>query len=141
MAATCWTNKPPSRKLEMFQNDAEAVGFAASALEISEHRLFQLAHADWFGASAAADALDSLFREYLATGGVPFWVRSFTRKVVEGYEAGGLDPTALSAQREPSTARERRIGWSLMMLVICLLVGYSWMLIWVSDAIERYWRP
>ena len=117
-----------------FQDDAEAVAFAAGLLDISEYRLFEIAYEDWFGSRARKSAMDGFFGSYLKSGSIPFWLRNMVRTVLSKYRQGdlaphrfGIDPPCLSRSR-------RRLGWILVGLFYFLVFA----IIWGSATFEPY---
>ena len=74
---------------------------SASLLEISEYRVFELAHRAWFGAASRAAPLERSFSDYLYRDRVPPWVRAFTRAVVARGREPGFDPAEWGAACRP----------------------------------------
>ena len=84
--------------------DVSDVLQSAALLEVSEFRVFELAHAAWFGVKKAdATALDRCFFDYLYRDRVPTWVRSFAREVVRRAQAGSFDPADYGIRHDPPT--------------------------------------
>ena len=78
----------------------------ASLLDVSEYRVFELAHRAWFGAAAGDRAgLDRRFFAYLYRDEVPPWVRRFARAVVASGRKAGFDPAMWGAPRPPPPRR------------------------------------
>ncbi len=67
------------------------VAQAANRLGVGEFQVFQLAHADWFGAEADAKELEPIFFRYLMHDQTDPWVRHYARRIVDLDERGALD--------------------------------------------------
>ncbi len=86
--------------------DVSDVLESAGLLEVSEYRVFELAHAAWFSASGETPdrkTLEKYFFGYLYRDRVPPWVRSFTREVVARARAGTFDPADYGIVYAPPT--------------------------------------
>ena len=116
-----------SRALEA---DADAVCRAAGLLDVAEYHLFELAHREWFGEDPAEPAIRASFRVYVQTGAVPFWLRQFVRRVREGESEGTLHPADFGVAPPPVSARERRLGWVLIVVLAFAVPAYGWVLTW-----------
>ena len=64
---------------------------AANLLQVGEFQFLQLAYREWFGDDIPDSAMDTLFKSYMLNGEVPFWARSYARRIVELDDAGGLN--------------------------------------------------
>ena len=67
------------------------VAQAANRLGVGEFQVFQLAHADWFGAEAEAKELEPIFFRYLMHDQTDPWVRHYARGIVDLDDRGVLD--------------------------------------------------
>ena len=67
------------------------VAQAANRLGVGEFQVFQLAHADWFGAEADAKELEPVFFRYLLHDQTDPWVRHYARRIVDLDDRGALD--------------------------------------------------
>jgi len=119
----------------VFQNDAEAVSFVAGLFEISEFRLFEIAHVNWFGSEATKEAMDGFFGNYLKTGLIPFWLRDMVRGIIYKHRKGNLVPSEFGIHKPCVRPVERRLGWILVGL-FSLLVYF---IVWVSAKYEPSW--
>ena len=67
------------------------VAQAANRLGVGEFQIFQLAHADWFGAEADTKQLERVFFRYLMQDQTDAWVRHYARRIVDLDDRGVLD--------------------------------------------------
>ncbi len=67
------------------------VAQAANRLGVGEFQIFQLAHADWFGAEADTKQLEPVFFRYLMEDQTDPWVRHYARRIVDLDDRGVLD--------------------------------------------------
>jgi hypothetical protein len=121
----------------LFQTDAEAVCFAASLLDISEFRLFEIAHVNWFGSKAPKKAMEGFFGNYLHSGLVPFWLRHMVRSIINKHWKGNLAAREFGIEQPHVSPSEKRVGW----LVIGLLSVLVFALGWVSSTVGPQWWP
>ena len=110
----------------VFQDDAEAVAFAAGLLDISEFRLFEIAYVEWFGNEATEEAIDGFFGSYLKSGLVPFWVRNMVRTIICEYRKGNLTPSRFGIDQPYLSRSKRRLGWILVGLFYLLVFAIIW---------------
>lgn len=73
------------------EQEDNVVAQAANRLGVGEFQVFQLAHADWFGAEADAKELEPVFFRYLMQDQTDPWVRHYARRIVELDDRGVLD--------------------------------------------------
>jgi len=66
----------------------QAVLDTAALLDITEFRVFELAHVNWYGRRAQTRDIEPLFVDYMFNDIVPPWVAQFTRKVLRLYHEG-----------------------------------------------------
>ena len=64
---------------------------AANILQVGEFQFLQLAYREWHAVDIPETAMDGLFKQYMLNGEVPFWARSYARRIVELDDAGGLN--------------------------------------------------
>jgi hypothetical protein len=110
----------------LFRTDAEAVCFAASLLDISEFKLFEIAHVNWFGREASNKDVEGFFGNYLKSGFVPFWLRDTVRKIISKYRNGNLAPSEFGIEISHVSHSERKFGWILIGLIGLLVFCISW---------------
>jgi len=110
----------------VFQNDAEAASFAAALLDVSEFRLFEIAHEDWFGRKATRKATEAFFVGYLKSGLIPFWLRNTVRTIICKYQQGNLAPGKFGFDQTLESPSRRRVGWILMGLLYLLVFAIVW---------------
>ena len=82
----------------------------AALLEISEYRVFEMAHRAWFGAASDRARLERSFFAYLYCDRVPPWVRRFARGVAERGRAPGFDPAEYGVIHPPPQRTMMRLG-------------------------------
>jgi len=103
-------------------SDLSAVAQCSSFLDISEFRVFQLAHLEWYGFSMSDRKMERLFHNYLEREQVPFWVRQFSRKVLILAGEGRLSPYLFDIPRPVVDEDDRTRGqWYLIVLTIVLV--------------------
>ena len=110
----------------VFQDDAEAVSFAAGLLDISEFRLFEIAYENWFGSEPTHKAMDGFFGSYLKSGFVPFWLRNLVRKIIFKHREGDLTPSEFGIHEPRVNGSESGIGWFLVGLFGFLVFAIVW---------------
>ena len=104
---------------------------SAALLEVSEYRVFELAHRAWFGAAPRAAPLERSFFDYLCRDRVPPWVRAFARAVVARGREPGFDPAEWGAPFRPParTAAWLAIRYALWtvaaVVAICVAAHYA----------------
>lgn len=111
----------------LLDNEAKLIGFAASVLQISEYELFRIAFRSWFNHPITETGLDTEFKKYLASGGAPYWVNDFARKVHEKFKAGELNYKDYGITRRVCDRRTKVKGWIIIVFLIILLTLYSYL--------------
>lgn len=100
--------------------DVPVVAQAAALIEVSEYRLFALAHVWWTGQPPPAGLLEVAFGGYLHTGRVPSWVRHYARSLLAADMGDPGERRRLGLDHLPPPAlASRRAGW----LAIAAVVG------------------
>jgi hypothetical protein len=84
---------------------------AANLLKVDEFELFRLAHKFWHHHIAEPHNIKVAFNEYLEKKVAPPWVMHFSRKVVQAYDCGNLEPAMFGIY--PSYER-LPFSWSLV---------------------------
>ena len=64
---------------------------AANLLQIGEFQLIQLAYKVWYGEDLSEDKINNIFSEYMITGIIPIWVKSYARDILKLDQANVLD--------------------------------------------------
>ena len=118
----------------VFQDDAEAVSFAAGLLDISEFRLFEIAYVHWFGSEPEKKTMEGSFGSYLQTGLAPFWLRDMTRMIILKYRKGNLMPSRLGIDQPGAGRFKRRLGWILVGVFYFLI----FFIVWSSATFQSY---
>ena len=112
----------------LIDDEAKLIGFISEILQISEYELFRIAHQSWFNRPIAEKRLDSLFKEYLASGSTPYWVNDFVRKAHDDFKAGKLNYKDYGIKRRVCDRRSKIKGWIITFSLIVLLLIYSIMI-------------
>jgi hypothetical protein len=112
----------------LVDSEAKLIGFAASVLQISEYELFRIAHQNWFNRPISESRLDYLFKDYLASNDVPFWVNDFARKVHVKFKTGELNYKDYGIKRRVCDRRTKIKGWIIIIFLIILLSIYSYVI-------------
>lgn len=104
--------------------DAAEVLNASTALKVTEFRLFELAWSDWYGTPPDERNLERCFAVYRFTARVPFWVRRFTRRVLE--PAASIFPDVSPPTHSPQPPGRRnalavKISYLVLLLLFVLL--------------------
>jgi len=120
----------------LFQTDAEAVCFAATLLDISEFRLFEIAHVNWFGSEAPKKAMEGFFGSYLRSGLAPFWLRHLVRSIIGKHRKGNLAASEFGIEQPRVGPLEKKIGWVVIGLLSCLALAIGW----ISATLRPHWR-
>lgn len=116
-------------RVDLLVDDEEKlIGFISAILQISEYEFFRLAYQNWFNRAISERYLDSLFKQYLATGSPPYWVNDFARKAHEKFKAGTLDYKDYGIKRRICDRKTRIKGWLITAFLFILLVIYSIMI-------------
>ncbi|NIQ96748.1 MAG: hypothetical protein GWN87_23085, partial [Desulfuromonadales bacterium] len=63
--------------------DMPQVGYVAQLENVGHFRVFEEAYEEWFGKEAPVKVIEHKFHPYLRTGVAPYWVRSYTRHVID----------------------------------------------------------
>lgn len=98
----------------------------ANALDISEHRVFELAHQDWF--SNMPDGMlkyihiEIDFKTYMdGESRPPYWVNKFCNNVLDKFHNDTLNPTEFGVHKKKLTLSERNRGHEVL----------SWLALWL----------
>ena len=113
----------------LVDDDIKLIGFISALLQISEYEFFRIAYQSWFNRPIIEKRLNILFKDYLATGSVPYWVNDFARKAHEKFRAGKLDYRDYGIKRRVCDRRTKIKGWLITGFLLLLLIFYSIMLI------------
>jgi hypothetical protein len=104
--------------------DVVSVLDASAALEVTEFRLFELAWREWFGVRPDETRMEHYFAAYMFADRVPYWVRSFARKILELEAKGCLDPRSFGIWRRLPSTRMRfvaKVYCAVLILVFLVL--------------------
>ena len=112
----------------LVDDEAKLVGFAAAVLQISEYELFRLAYQKWFDHPISENRLDALFKDYLASTTVPYWVNDFARKAHEKFKAGELNYKDYGIKRRVCDRRTKITGWIIITFLAILMSIYSYLI-------------
>ncbi len=63
--------------------DMPQVGYVAQLENVGHFRVFEKAYEEWFGTEAPVKVIETKFHPYLRTGVAPYWVRNYTRHVID----------------------------------------------------------
>ena len=104
--------------------DEGAVLEAASLLDTTEYRVFNLAFERWYGHRAEPDAMEEYFAAYMFRSVVPLWTRHFTREVLRLARIGKLRRADYGIRELPLSPRMLRRGrfQILLIIVACALL-------------------
>jgi hypothetical protein len=110
----------------LVDDETKLIGFIAAVLQISEYELFRIAYRNWHDHPVSETRLDALFKEYLGTGDVPYWVNDFTRKAHEKFLAGELDYRDYGITRRVCDRKTKAVGWVIIFALLVLMLFYSY---------------
>ncbi len=110
------------------ENENSGVSHVASALQITEYEVFQIAYIQWFGQTLSTPSLDKYFAIYVKNDVVPFWVNDFVRKASEKFEAGTLDRSDYNIKPRSSSLHNKIIGWIIIILLAILMALYCYII-------------
>jgi hypothetical protein len=113
----------------LVDDEVKLIGFISTILQVSEYEFFRIAYQGWFNRPITEKRLDVLFKDYLATGSVPYWVNDFARKAHEKFKAGELDYRDFGITRRVCDRKTKIKGWLITGFLLLLLIFYSIMLI------------
>jgi len=121
-----------TKKVDHVGIDLERVMSASTVLQISEFRFFKLAYCQWYGHEITDNRLEHIFSDYMFGNIVPHWVRHFTRKVLELFEQGKLNPEDFNIKCPEGTPELKSAGigytiiLTLVVFIFCFLItGYT----------------
>lgn len=117
-----------SRLEFLVDDELKLIGFVSGLLQISEYELFRIAYLNWFNKPISENRLDSLFKDYLAHGELPYWVNDFSRKAHEKFKAGELNYKDYGITRRPSNRRTKITGWIIISFLLILMLIYSYLI-------------
>ncbi|UCD35995.1 MAG: hypothetical protein JSU90_03950 [Nitrospiraceae bacterium] len=118
-----------TKKEDPLLRDVNNVVVASMVLQISEFRLFQIAHVQWYGREIPESRLEYVFDDYLFEQRIPHYVRYFARKVIRLFDEGGLDPRDFNINHPAATPEDRAAGigytvmLALILIIFCLLLS------------------
>ena len=72
-------NDPRSVKVD----DAQTILWCAEILQTSEFEVFEMAYRAWYREQPEVARLERVFADYMFDEVVPFWVRQFTRTILD----------------------------------------------------------
>ena len=72
-------NDPRSVKVD----DAQTILWCAEILQTSEFEVFEMAYRAWYREEPEVARLERVFADYMFDEVVPFWVRQFTRTILD----------------------------------------------------------
>ena len=105
------------------------VAQAANRLGVGEFQIFQLAHADWFGAEADARQLEPVFFRYLMHDQTDPWVRHYARRIVDLDDRGVLDTGSAHYHRYDARSMRplSRVSavWRFTMVILFVVVFFG----------------
>jgi len=110
------------RKYNQLSMDSRQVQAAATMLEVTEFRLFELAYREWFGCSGQERELESVYMLYWFTGRAPVWVRHFNRHILALSGEVGHEAQATAAISMPSFFNLVTLGCLLMSVLLLVTV-------------------
>ena len=104
--------------------DTREVLAASAALQITEFRLFELAHERWFSEPAVTEKVEPAFISYMFNELVPHWVRHYARAVLAAQRAGRLVPAEFGVRHadDQSTTQVAGIRLGMMLTIVVLAV-------------------
>lgn len=106
----------------LLPQDTRVVLQASALLEITEFRLFELAHSRWFGEHADPAALEKVYVTYMFRNRAPTWVRQFARDVVDAERDGHLDPVEFGVHPVAVDDSRMRRGIRITVIVAGVLM-------------------
>ena len=99
----------------------ESIVQAASVLQVSEYKVFELAYKMWFAREPDDEQIASKFGAYVDGGPAPYWVRDFSRKVVSACDGDSCDLEFFGVERPEVDPDMRDMGqWYVIMLIIMM---------------------
>ena len=72
-------------------DDAQAVLWSADILGKSEFEVFEAAYQAWYREVPDTNRLERIFADYMFDETVPFWVRQFTRDILDSHDGWQRD--------------------------------------------------
>ncbi len=107
---------------ENMEPEVQRVLDTSAILEITEFEVFKLSYARWFGTTADDDLIEPLFCDYMFRMVVPSWVNHFTRKVMQQYQDGDLDPALYGIEPKPFSNTAVRMGIQIAVIITTILI-------------------
>jgi hypothetical protein len=100
--------------------DVPLVAQAAALIEVSEYRLFALAHVWWTGKTPPDGLLEGAFGAYLHAGRAPAWVRHYARSLLAAdLDAPGAKRRLCLNRLPPPSPAPRGARWAAIVAVTC----------------------
>lgn len=110
-----WSQDIPADVIEVLET--------SNVLAISEFRVFSLAYRSWYGRDTDESTLERHFTPYMFLDEVPFWVRSFTHRILELERQGRLEPAELGIEPPRGDASTRRRGIVYSFIIALSMIG------------------
>lgn len=107
---------------ENMEPEIQRVLDTSAILEITEFEVFRLSYDRWFGIPANDALIEPFFCDYMFGMVVPSWVNHFTRKVMELYNQGQLDPTTYGILPKPFSNAAARMGIQIAVIITTIMV-------------------
>lgn len=110
-------------------DDIRRISLSSTLLQISEFRFFQLAYRQWYGRDMYERGMESIFDDYMFGDIVPHYVRHLSRKVVNLFDQGKLDPIMFDLDRPKPSPKLRSVGiaytvmLSILLVLFCILIS------------------
>lgn len=117
----------------MAGTDIDRVLEAAALLDIAEVQLFRQAYRHWFGRHIDEVRLDRVFCAYMFVGAVPYWVRDYSRQVLEQAARHRLDPVKFGVV--PRLVRRSALGLWMLLAPFAVLAVLVWLADWALRAL------
>ena len=114
--------------------DIRNVLAASAALQITEFRLFELAHERWFDEPAMTEKVEPVFIAYMFQDVVPHWVRHYSRAVLAAQRAGHLLPAEFGVNPRDDRYAEYGVG---IRLAVAITIG-TLMIFAVAMLVAQY---
>ncbi len=120
---------------ENMEPEIQRVLDTSAILEITEFEVFRLSYGRWFGTPASDALIEPFFCDYMFGMIVPSWVNHFTRKVMDLYKAGQLNPANYGITPKPFSNAAARMGIQIAVILSIMMIC----LVLLADNVDEFY--
>ncbi|NOX20420.1 MAG: hypothetical protein GXO99_04065 [Nitrospirae bacterium] len=117
-------------------DEVQEVVNAASMLQVSEYRFFEIAYEHWYGSKVEEKRLKPYYERYFNSGEVPPWVRHLARRVLSEAQRGVLNPEDYGIKPQKATLKMKIKG--ILIFILLALLCFLFYLIVIREYVPYF---